>query len=569
MELTELIEKVKQHDRQAFEELYNQYYPMGFSLSLQFVKNESDALDIMQDAFITVYSKLDSLEDTSKFKSWYMQIVANKCRDFLKKQNPLSFTDANAYDDEGALKFDIEETDRDFIPESAVDYSETVRIVDEMIAELPEEQRLCILLYFANDMKIPEIAKALQVSEATVKSRLKYGKDKIRAKTDEYQKKTGTKLYGLTGLSILPFMRWALSRMPQVTPNNSAEAFANIMNSVAESGKNVTSAIIQQATSAVSNTADKTAKAGNIFSSLTVTQKVVSGVIAGAIVVGSSVGIAKSIDNKNKVSPTSDKTSSIQINTQVQSQSRLPLQLEDFIEIEYSGSNKNGIASLNVNFSELDVVFDQNKIKDFLEGSNITNLSPSVSSLMEFTISKSESLSNGDTLTITISPTKSLQDAEKSIEDIAEFFNLDFNTQMKFTVEGLGEFQEIDIFSMIKDYIIYEGPNGNAFAYFDFPDNYRKAVSDRISLEFSSAEVTVFVDGASIGTIDISLIAPNPKVEIENNLEFIFEENGPLTNGEMLTIELGDYYLSEILKKLNPLGYTIENLTYELEVEGL
>ena len=88
-------------------------------------------------------------------------------------------------------------------------------------------------------------------------------------------------------------------------------------------------------------------------------------------------------------------------------------------------------------------------------------------------------------------------------------------------------------------------------------------------MEFSSAEVTVFVDGESIGTIDISLIAPNPKVEIENNLEFIFEENGPLTNGEMLTIELGDYYLSEILKKLNPLGYTIENLTYELEVEGL
>jgi len=569
MALTELIEKVKKHDKQAFEELYNQYYPMGFSLSLQFVKNESDALDIMQDAFITVYSKLDSLEDASRFKSWYMQIVANKCRDFLKKQKPLSFTDANAYDEEGALKFDIEETDRDFIPESAVDYSETVRIVDEMIAELPEEQRLCILLYFANDMSIPEIAKALQVSEATVKSRLKYGKDKIRAKTNEYQKKTGSKLYGLTGLSILPFMRWALNQMPPVTPNNTAEAFANIMNSVAGSSKNITSGIIRQTASAISDTADKTTKAGNIFSSLTATQKVVSGAIAGVIVVGSSVGIAISSNSNNKDSHSSDKNTTVQIHTQTQSQSRLPLQLEDYIEIEYSGSNKNGTAALNVNFSELDVVFDQNKIKKFLDGLSLTNLSPSVSSLLEFTLLSSDSLSNGDTLTITISPTKNLQNAGKDIEDVANFFNLNFNTQMKFTVEGLNEFQEIEIFSMVKDYIFYEGPNGNAFAYFNFPDNYQKTVSDRISLEFSSAEVTVFIDGAMIGTIDLSLIAPNPKVEIENNLEFIFEENGPLTNGEILSIELGDYSLSEILKELNPLGYTIETLTYELEVTGL
>ena len=86
MELTQLIEKVKQQDQQAFEELYNRYYQAGFSLALQFVKNEDDALDIMQDVFVTVYSKLDLLESAAKFKSWYMQIVANKCKDFLKKQ---------------------------------------------------------------------------------------------------------------------------------------------------------------------------------------------------------------------------------------------------------------------------------------------------------------------------------------------------------------------------------------------------------------------------------------------------------------------------------------------------
>ena len=466
MAVTELIEKVKQQDQQAFEELYNQFYPAGFSLALQFVKNEEDALDIMQDVFITVYSKLDSLEDASKFKSWYMQIVANKCRDFLKKQNPLSFTDANAYDEEGALQFEIEETDRDFIPEEAVDYSETVRIVDQMIAELPEEQRMCILLYFANDMKIPEIAAALGVSEATVKSRLKYGKDKIRAKTEDYQKKTGTKLYSISGLLLIPFIRWALSQKPASAPQNSGRVFQNIWSAVSSQGQNAATVLQQTTQTAASVPVDAAVKAGNFLqqlSNLPAAQKVIGGIAAGVILLGSSAGIASKL-----AAPDPEKTTP-------------------------------------------------------------------------------------PTTAVTI------------VDDIT----LPVDTTPETTVAVLEEIKEIDIFPMITDYIVYTGSNGNAYAHFDFPQNYQQSVSDRICLDFFDAEITVNVDGTPVGSIDLSLLAPNPEVIIKDNLEFIFDESGPLTNGEILTVELGDYELSQILKELKPLGYTIQALTYELEVSGL
>lgn len=576
MELTQLIERVKQQDQQAFEELYNQYYPAGFSLTLQFVKNENDALDIMQDAFITVYSKLDALEDATKFKSWYMQIVANKCRDFLKKQKPLSFTDANAYDEEGALQFDVEETNRDFIPEEAADYSETVRIVDEMIAELPEEQRLCVLLYFANDMSIPEIAQALQVSEATIKSRLKYGKDKIRGKVDAYQKKTGTKLYSLTGLTIIPFLRWALQQEKSCKPQDSEGAFARIMEAVSmgnhsQLAESASTLLSRSAPAAAANAGNTAAKVGSLWqhiASLTATQKIISGVVAGAIVLGTSAGVATKLmdsDKKETPAPTEPISSSYEETLPPKTQ----LYWEDYITVEYSGISGQATASAQVDFSALDGVFGAEKLKDFAKETLKAEKAFSTASLLTFTLSQEEMLANGDVVTVTVSPSEILKTAGKDIADVTEYFNVSFDTTISLTVADLEEVKEIDIFSMVKDYIVYTGSNGNAYAHFNFPQNYQQTVSDRIRLDFSSAEVTVNVDDTSVGTIDLSLIAPNPEVIIEDNLEFIIDENGPLTNGEMLCVEIGDYYLPEILEALSPLGYTIETLSYQLEVSGL
>ena len=122
---------------------------------------------------------------------------------------------------------------------------------------------------------------------------------------------------------------------------------------------------------------------------------------------------------------------------------------------------------------------------------------------------------------------------------------------------------------MVKDHIYYSGGNGSAYAYLNIPAGYQQTVSDNILLSFSTADVSIYIDGEWIGAIDISLMAPNPIVEIEGDLEFVFNENGPLTNGETLSVVLGDYYLEEIVERLKPLGYTIKTTSCGVEVSGL
>lgn len=82
-------------------------------------------------------------------------------------------------------------------PELSLDKSETERLVKEMIDTLSDEQRICIMMYYVEEMSVKEMAETLGVSENTVKSRLNYGRKNIKEKVLALEKK-GTKLYSLT-----------------------------------------------------------------------------------------------------------------------------------------------------------------------------------------------------------------------------------------------------------------------------------------------------------------------------------------------------------------------------------
>lgn len=86
-----------------------------------------------------------------------------------------------------------------------MDRQETVRLVAEMIDDLPEDQKLCLLLYYRDELSVSQIAQALQVSEGTVKSRLNYGRRKVKAKVEKLEKQ-GTKLYGLAPMPLLALL---------------------------------------------------------------------------------------------------------------------------------------------------------------------------------------------------------------------------------------------------------------------------------------------------------------------------------------------------------------------------
>ena len=77
-DLKEMIEKAAAGEENALEKIYNLTYVQGFAIALQMVKNEQDAMDIMQDAYISAFRNLKQIEDPKRLKSWFNCIVADE-----------------------------------------------------------------------------------------------------------------------------------------------------------------------------------------------------------------------------------------------------------------------------------------------------------------------------------------------------------------------------------------------------------------------------------------------------------------------------------------------------------
>ena len=185
-------------------DLYQQTYSSVYAVAYSIVKNEQDACDLTQETYISAFTSLDKLNDIQKFDKWVIQIVANKCKDFLRKKKPDLFSQMGEEDQD--FEADIIDTSHTYSPNVAVEDKESRTIISQLLDKLPEDQRLCLVLYYGHDMKISEIAATLGVSENTVKSRLTYGKKKMKEQIEELESK-GTKLRGVAAFGILPFIK--------------------------------------------------------------------------------------------------------------------------------------------------------------------------------------------------------------------------------------------------------------------------------------------------------------------------------------------------------------------------
>lgn len=216
LEYSELVLRASKGDNQAVTQLYNDTYRQAYQVAVQMVHDEQETFDILQDSYIKAFNNLANLKEPSKFKSWFFQIVSNMCKDYLRKRknNPVFFSDMTYENDEGDAEIEFVDESITFSPESNVDYSETKRLISEMLDNLPEDQKLVLLMYYLQNLSIKEIAQALEISENTVKSRMNYGKKKLKIQVEELEKK-GTKLYSIAGFTLFGFIVWMFNQSAQ------------------------------------------------------------------------------------------------------------------------------------------------------------------------------------------------------------------------------------------------------------------------------------------------------------------------------------------------------------------
>jgi RNA polymerase sigma factor, sigma-70 family len=224
--ITELVIKAQAGDGSVYEEIYNATKGKAYYLALQLLKNPHDAEDVLQDAYIVVFSKIgDAVPD--KFQGFLDTIVINKAKDVLKKKRPLVFAELQSADGKDFIPED-KESRAEFLPEKNIDYQETKRLIQEIIDELPEEQRMAVMLYYYKEMPVGQIAKYFECSDGTIKSRLNYARKAIKAKVEELEKK-GTKLYSIP---VLPFLYWMFRSEAEVAVCTSGNVLKNVLEAV-------------------------------------------------------------------------------------------------------------------------------------------------------------------------------------------------------------------------------------------------------------------------------------------------------------------------------------------------
>ena len=205
MDYREAVILAKQGREEGYHFLYETTYKSKYYLALQYMKNEDAAQDVLQEAYMRAFSRLDMLEQPEAFSGWLGKIVANTAKNMLQKRNPLLFSEMADEEEDAAFLYEQEDESPEYQPELSYTRRETQELVHEMIDALSEEQRICILMYEIEGISIREIATALNCSENTVKSRLNYGRKNLRKRAEELQNK-GYKLYGLAPLPLLLYL---------------------------------------------------------------------------------------------------------------------------------------------------------------------------------------------------------------------------------------------------------------------------------------------------------------------------------------------------------------------------
>ncbi len=166
-----LVERVQQGDKKAFDILVLKYQHKIVNLVMRYVRDQAEALDITQEAFIKAYRALPKFRGDSAFYTWLYRIAINTAKNFLvaSKRRPLDYDldlqDPEQYDMQARLK----ETDT---PEGLLLTEEIRETVMEAIDALPEDLRTAILLREMEGMSYEEIAETMKCPVGTVRSRI-------------------------------------------------------------------------------------------------------------------------------------------------------------------------------------------------------------------------------------------------------------------------------------------------------------------------------------------------------------------------------------------------------------
>ncbi|MEE9408893.1 MAG: RNA polymerase sigma factor [Polaribacter sp.] len=166
--ITNLIKHCKKSDKNAQLEIYNGYYKAMFNVSYRILKDEFEAEDIMQEAFLTVFTKMDTYKGEVTFGAWLKRIVINKSLTQLKKNSRYN-----------EVKMEVIPNDEE--EHEGIDYTGLkASNVLSCLQSLKENYRLVLTLNLIEGYDYEEIAQILNYTNENVRTTVSRAKKKLK-----------------------------------------------------------------------------------------------------------------------------------------------------------------------------------------------------------------------------------------------------------------------------------------------------------------------------------------------------------------------------------------------------
>lgn len=169
--MTNIVERTDAQEP-SIRELVDQYGEDVKRLIYSYVKNWSAAEDLVQEVFLTVFQKTDTLDKATSIKAWILSIAANKSKDYLRSWHYKKLLLTNSF----TTKSNVES------PEHQLLLQQEKTELSEAVFALPVKYREVIILYYYQELKIEEISKVLKINSSTIRTRLSRARDLLNQK---------------------------------------------------------------------------------------------------------------------------------------------------------------------------------------------------------------------------------------------------------------------------------------------------------------------------------------------------------------------------------------------------
>lgn len=172
--IEQLLQLCKSNNQRAQMEVYNRYYKAMYNTSYRIVKDSYKAEDIMQESFLSAFTKLDSLKEASMFGSWLKRIVINNSIQYYNQSS--KYQDVPLDD----VMYKVED-EQGFVDDDELITTKASKIIETM-KDLKENYRVGLSLHLIEGYDYDEISEILNISHGNCRTLISRAKDSLRQK---------------------------------------------------------------------------------------------------------------------------------------------------------------------------------------------------------------------------------------------------------------------------------------------------------------------------------------------------------------------------------------------------